>query len=171
MKINRGKDFEHVVQMCLDRVSDVAVTRLYDTMNGFSGVANISDYIVYRYPHLMYLECKAIYGNTLNFHLITDKQWTGMAEKAKTPGVVAGVMIWYIDHDYTVFVPIQELNRMKHLGKKSVHVNDVMYNKDVTVFPVPGHKLKVFFDYNMADFLETLWEGYDELSRIGKIGD
>ena len=42
---------------------------------------------------------------------ITKDQWDGLVEKSKIPGVVAGIIVWFIDHDTTTFVPIQELKR------------------------------------------------------------
>ena len=50
MPTSRGKDFEKVIQDAFEQVTDTSVYRLYDTMGGMVGVANVSDFIVYHYP-------------------------------------------------------------------------------------------------------------------------
>ena len=92
MAINRGKDFEKVIKEAFEKVPGVSIDRLHDQMNGFAGSANISDFIMYKYPHEYYIECKSVHGNTLPFSNISKNQWNGMLEKSKIDGVFAGVM-------------------------------------------------------------------------------
>ena len=89
-KQNRGKDFEAEIKRCLEEVSNVSVDRLPDAMGGYSGVKNVCDYMAYHYPHNFYIECKCLYGNTLNYKsAISKNQWEGLEEKSKIKGCVA----------------------------------------------------------------------------------
>lgn len=65
MAVNYGKAFEKVFKEdFLNTVPGSTIDRLYDPTGGFVGISNISDYIGYAYPHIFYLECKSIQGNT-----------------------------------------------------------------------------------------------------------
>ena len=51
------------IKEAFEKVPDTSVYRLYDTTNGFVGVANISDFIVYKFPCQYFIECKSVHGN------------------------------------------------------------------------------------------------------------
>ena len=157
-KVNRGKQFEEQVRTALENVPDTSVDRLIDPQNGFAGVRNICDFIAYHYPHQFYLECKSCYGNTLSIHTnnpknkygaITNNQWEGLLEKSKTTGVIAGYVIWFIDHDITVFLSAKYLEFIRNNGKKSVNIKDL----DDSWYIVPGNKKRVLFDYDFSKLL------------------
>ena len=83
---NRGKDFETAIRECFETISSVSIDRLPDPMSGYSGVRNICDFHVFQAPHDFYIECKCLYGNTLNYKsAIRVNQWDGMEEKSKIP--------------------------------------------------------------------------------------
>lgn len=163
MPVNRGKKFEDVVKQAFERVPYVSVDRLHDQTTGYLGSSNICDFIVYRKPYEFYFECKSVHGNTLSIHSITkdpkhphdygnitNKQWEGLSEKAMIDGVFAGVICWWIDHDVTMFLPIDELARLYLCHVKSVH-----YDFDGGI-SIHGTKKRVFFDYDMQTFLDEL---------------
>ena len=151
MSVNRGKDFEKVIKEAFEKVPGVSIDRLHDQMNGFAGSANISDFIMYKYPHEYYIECKSVHGNTLPFSNISKNQWNGMLEKCTIDGVFAGVMCWWIDKDITRFIPIVELETMRTNGYKSVAWNTVC-----NAYVVPGKKKRVFFEYDMEQFFKVM---------------
>lgn len=155
-KVNRGKDFEEVIRKAFESVPGCSVDRLHDQMSGYAGSANICDFIIYRKPYEIYMECKACYGNTLNFHNITDNQWKGLLKKSAIEGVIAGVMIWFIDHDLTVFIPIQALDSHRHEGDKSVNAKTLDSQYGMNAIPLAGEKKRVFFDYYAKEFLDYL---------------
>lgn len=146
MPVNRGKDFEQVIRKAFGAVDDVSVYRLQDSMGGYSGVANICDLIVYKYPSQYFIECKSHHGNTLPLTCISDNQLNGMYEMSKITGVCAGVIVWFVDKDVTYFKDIRKIVAMKESGAKSLRFDD----EDVV--KISGKKKRVFFDYNMADF-------------------
>jgi hypothetical protein len=158
MANNRGKDFENVVKDCMLKVCDVDVQRLYDTTSGFIGVKQPSDFIIYKYPYQYYLECKSTNSGTLHKDYIT--QLDALAEKSKTKGIVAGVIIWFIQHDVTVYVPVDTLIfHFYNRDKKSVSVKDIIsgdFAKSGKYFLVKGNKRRVFFDYDFKSFFKEI---------------
>jgi hypothetical protein len=159
--MNRGKDFEAKFREQMNQVFDV--TRLADNTAGYMGGRNICDFIVYRYPNLFYLELKTTKQNTLNFHDITDTQWNGLIEKEPIEGVGAGIVVWFIKHDKTFFISAAAMQAMKSLGLKSFNIKDlkVMAENFETrnyfdCFEIKGQKKRVFFEYDMKQFLSDL---------------
>lgn len=154
MGVNRGKQFEEQIKAGFITVPDLVIERLPDPQNGYAGVRNICDFFVYSFPFLMFLECKSCYGHRLPFSNITENQWNGLLEKSKYSGVVAGYMVWFIDHDITVFIPATVLKKMKDNGAKSIRFDDPIISSDC--IKVAGKKKRVFFDYDMVSFLQSL---------------
>lgn len=149
MAQNRGKQFEGVVREALEK-SNFCVDRLHDQTNGFKGSQNICDFVVYKRPNILYLECKSCHGNTFPLSNITDTQWNGLLEKDLYKGVYAGVMVWWIDRDTTKFIPIDVIQQIADDGCKSIR-----FDSDVGIL-VPGIKKRVFFEYDMQTFWEEL---------------
>ena len=152
MTVNRGKEFEKIVQTQLEEIPNTSVIRLYDTMQGFVGICNPCDYIIYKEPTMFLFECKAKGSNTLNFkNDIRGSQWDGLEKHSLTKGVIAGVLCWFTEKDITRFYPIEYLLIRKNEGAKSV-------NSDEGIL-VDGHKKKIFFKYDWDKFFREvlLW--------------
>ena len=150
---NRGKQFEGIVRECFERAG-FCIDRLHDQTNGFKGSQNICDFVVFRQPNIMYLECKSCHGNTFPLSNITQTQWNGLLEKDLFQGVYAGVMIWWIDKDVTKFLPIYDLQILADSGAKSIRFDTALG------IEVPGKKKRVFFEYDMEKFWEELKNEY-----------
>ena len=158
MTVSRGKDFEAVVKDACERVSDTYTLRLYDPQGGFIGVSNPCDYVIYRHHNMYMIECKALHGNLLSIHTrdpkkkygnISNTQWEGLL-KASTVGVIAGVLVWWVDQDVTKFIPIQELEAIRNGGRKSIRYDlDIPYSNIIR-----GQKKRVFFDYDFESFFK-----------------
>ncbi len=168
MKVSRGKDFENEIRQAFLRQRDISIDRFPDPMAGYAGIRNICDFVVYRYPFQYYFECKTISKNTLNFKSgITKNQWEGLIEKSDISGVLAGIIVWFIDHDETVFVPILELKRIREEeGAKSLNIKDINQNKVIFV-RVPGEKRRILFTYDARIFLNRInllrwWDNGEE---------
>ena len=155
MGVSRGKQFENVIRESFEKVSGVSIDRLHDQTSGYLGSKNICDFIVYRKPYEYYIECKTIHGNTFPFTNLTDTQYRGLLEKSKIKGVTAGVVIWYVDKDITIFVPINTIRIWKEqTNMKSIPSN--IADKDLDVIKIPSKKKRVFFDYDMEGFLNEV---------------
>lgn len=149
MSINRGKQFEDIVREQFKKLEDVVTIRLYDVTTGYKNQNNICDLIVYDDGILNLIECKAVHGTTLNFKShIKENQWNGLLEESYKSGVNAGILVWFIDYDITLWLEIQYLQDLKESGYKSFNVKDKMY-----VYQLLGVKKRVFFKYNLRKFL------------------
>ena len=78
-----------------------------------------------------------------------------MLAKSLKRGVIAGVMIWFIDHDLTVWVSIDMIVTLIGFGHKSLNIKDL---DKIPHLIVPGEKKRVYFEYDMNKFLEDLYE-------------
>lgn len=156
MAQNRGKKFEEVIKASFEAVPGVSIDRLRDAPRKLKGVDNPSDFIVYKKPHEVYVECKSHKGNTLPFSCIREEQIRGMVEKSKIEGVKCGVLLWYIDHDLTVWVPIEEVVNMINHGYKSINIKDLNYPRNI--IRIDGKKKRIYFEYDMEKFLEDLYQ-------------
>jgi hypothetical protein len=177
-RVNRGKDFEGQVQAGFELIPGVSIDRLPDPMAGYAGVKNICDFIVYKHPLQYYIECKSCYGNTMSIHSndpkkkygnITNNQWEGLLEKSQIPGVKAGILVWFIDHDETYWIDIRLLQRHRDAGHKSISYYcdfvDLMPETDELWSRIVGKKRRVLFDYDFTDFLKEMsYYGERELS-------
>ena len=162
MAVNRGKKFEDAIRESFEKVPGVSIDRLHDQTTKFKGTsANICDFIVYREPYEYYFECKSVHGNTLSIHgndpkhkygNISNTQWEGLLEKSFIEGVTAGVIVWFIDKDRTLFIPIQTLQKLLNSGNVSYRYDWDSYD----VVEIKGKKKRVFFDYDMEEFLNEV---------------
>ena len=150
MSVNRGKQFEDIIREQFKKLKNVVTIRLYDVTTGYINQNNICDLIVYDEGTLNLIECKAVHGNTLNFKShIKQNQWDGLLEESYKSGVNAGILVWFIDHDVTLWLDIQYLQDLKESGYKSFNVKDRM-----SVYELAGVKKKVFFEYDLRKFLK-----------------
>lgn len=154
MAENRGKSFENIIRDNLEKVPGVSVDRLHDQTTGFVGSSNICDFIVYRKPNVLYIECKSCHGNTFPLSNITDNQYKGLLEKSNIPGVISGVIIWWADKDVTAFFSIDYIAILKSNNVKSIRFDNVEENG----FIISGKKKRVFFEYDMQSFLDEVQE-------------
>ena len=152
MAPNYGKEFEGVVRKAFEKVPNVSIDRLHDQTTGFKGSSNICDFIVYREPYEYYFECKSVHGNTLPFRNISATQWNGLLAKSFIEGVYAGVICWWIDKDRTLFIPIQTLQKLLNSGNVSYRYDWDSYD----VVEIKGKKKRVFFNYDMEEFLDEI---------------
>lgn len=119
---------------------------------GYKNINNPCDFIVFDHGTQNYIECKAVHGNTLNFKSqIRENQWNKLLDKSYIPGVNAGILVWFIDHDTTSWLDIQHLQELKEFGYKSFNIKNDEYDYKLT-----GIKKRVFFEYDLEDFLRSL---------------
>lgn len=165
--VNRGKDFENIVRKGFSCVSGCTIDRQHDQTSGFKGSANICDFTLYKYPFYTYLECKTTHEKSLRFENISKNQWDGLLKKSKYKGVIAGILVWFINYDQTIFIPINTLNDLRCSGMKSVSLQ-YLEDNNLKFYYVKGKKKQVFFEYNFADLLIRLYmdkeaEMYDRI--------
>ena len=164
MTVNRGKSLEDHVKDAVERLGDVHIQRLYDPQGGYSAVANPCDFMAYKRPQAYMLECKSTHENTLaiyspnpkkKYGAFSNTQWEGMLYASQFD-VVAGGLIWWIEKDVTKFVPIQELQKIRDTGAKSIR-----YDLDIpNSLIIKGEKKRIYFDYDFSEFFEMYKNGY-----------
>lgn len=158
---NRGKQWEKKFKEDFLKLPNSTIDRLFDSTNGFKSISTVSDFIGFignkdtESGNIYYLECKSIKGNT--FPLANLTQFDKLILKSGIPGVRAGVILWFIEHDCVWYVPISTIAKMKRDDKKSINVK-----KDIEagyrIFNIPGTKKRVFIDCDYS-ILKTLKDG------------
>ena len=168
MSVNRGKQLEEVVQKAFEKVNNVSVTRLHDQTTGFKGSTNPCDFLVFHKPYLYAIECKSVHGNTFPIYSknpkkkygnVSNFQWETLLEMSNIKGVHAGLIIWFVDKDETLFLDIRLLERWRNAGHKSIHsypewIEYVQGKHDWCY--IVGRKKRVLYDYNMVQFLREM---------------
>ena len=117
--------------------------RLYDTMSGYVSIGNVGDFICYKYPYIYLLDCKSIKGNTLPFSDL--RQYDKMLDYKDITGVFVGFIVWFIDHDKVLWVPVQTMKKIKDENLKSFNINK-MKPEDYFYLELPSKKLRTFMD-------------------------
>lgn len=148
-----GKKFEKQLAEQLEK-NNICFDRLKDDMSGFKGSANICDFITFYKGKLFYLECKTIRSDTFNYNLIRDTQYYGLLKKSVFKNVIAGVLLWFVDRDITVFIPIKYIQQRKREGNKSFSFNNI--SEMCTV--LTGRKKRVFFEYDLKEAFDSIIE-------------
>lgn len=155
MGLNRGKQFEKKFANDFLKIENSSLDRLYDVTSGYRSISQISDFIGYIYPNIFYLECKTHKGNT--FPLTNLTQYEKLLPKVGIKGVRVGMILWMIEHDVIVYIPISSIKKMKEDGKKSFNIKMLKENI-YRIIEIPSVKKRVFLD---ADYsvLKNLKEG------------
>lgn len=158
MANNRGKQFEAVFKQ--DFINSFpkdtcSIDRIYDSMSGYMAISNISDFIGYYYPNIYYLECKSHQGTSFPFSCLT--QYEKLKGKVGIPGVRAGVILWLIDKDRLIYLPIDTVTKIKAQGVQSFNP-DKWDKNEYKYLDIPFNKKRVFLqgDYSI---LKTLQDG------------
>ncbi|MBO7078451.1 MAG: hypothetical protein J6W64_01415 [Bacilli bacterium] len=152
MALNKGKAFEAKFSQDFKKsFPNGTIDRIYDTVNGYRTITNVSDFIGYSYPCIMYCECKSHQGSTWNFSYFT--QFEKLKTKIGIKGVIAGVILWMIDHDVVVFLPVEEVEKMKNDGHKSFNIK-MLDEKVYNILVFDSVKKRVFLDTDYSKLLE-----------------
>lgn len=142
--MNKGKAFEVKFKEDFKKsFPEGTIDRIYDSVSGYKTISNVSDFIGYNYPNIFYLECKSHLGNTWNFSYFT--QYDKLKHKVGIKGVRAGVVLWMLDHDKVVYLPVSSVTKMIEDGKKSFNVK-MLEDKSYNIYEIPSVKKRVFLD-------------------------
>lgn len=143
MGTNRGKQFEKKFANDFLKIENSSLDRLYDVTSGYKSISQISDFIGYIYPNIFYLECKTHKGNTFPWTNLT--QYEKLLPKVGIKGVRVGMILWMIEHDVIVYIPISSIKKMKEDGKKSFNIKMLKENT-YRIIEIPSVKKRVFLD-------------------------
>ena len=73
----------------------IKVQRLYDTTNGFRGIANPCDFITTDGFHTLFIECKVTNDIRLPLSNISDNQYVELLNWDSTKGAFGGILVFY----------------------------------------------------------------------------
>lgn len=150
MKVNRGKQFEKIFKADWEAsFPGTFLYRLQDNTSGYYGASrNPCDFIAFPKNRLFLLEVKSHYGNT--FPWSDFRQYDKLLPYAVMPNVVSGVIIWFMDHERVIFVPMETCAQMKQDGLKSININKLNGYQYVEI---PSVKKRVFLqsDYTVLE--------------------
>lgn len=138
-----GKMFEEdFFEGAKDFEKDAFTVRLYDTTNGFRGVANPCDYIAATEYGTVFLELKTTIETSLSFNNITENQWFQLSRAERCKFSLAGILVYFQKHEKIIWYPISTLKEIKKSGVKSVNPNfiegyEVAYKKRRTRLTIP----------------------------------
>jgi hypothetical protein len=153
MAKNYGKEFEQKFKEDFLKLEDSTIDRLYDTMNGYKSIKQVSDFIGYAFPNIFYIECKSHRGASIPMGNIT--QYDKLKEKIGRKGVRAGVILWLIDKDRVMYIPMATVKQLKEQGEKSIGIRHL---EDYNIIEIPSVKKRVFMDSDYT-ILKSLKEG------------
>lgn len=153
MAKNYGKEFEQKFKQDFLKLENSTLDRLYDTMNGYKSIKQVSDFIGYLYPNIFYIECKSHRGASIPMDNIT--QYDKLKSKVGIPGVRAGVVLWLIDKDVVLYIPMSTLTQLKQDGEKSVGLRHL---EDYNIYTIPSIKKRIFMDSDYS-LLQNLKDG------------
>jgi hypothetical protein len=148
---NYGKEFEQKFKEDFLKIENSSLDRLYDTMNGYKSISQISDFIGYIYPNIFYLECKSHRGASMPIANIT--QYEKLKGKIGIPGVRTGVILWLIDKDTVMYVPMSTIAKLKLDGEKSIGTRHIdKYN----IKTIPSTKKRIFMDSDYSSLISLV---------------
>ena len=145
-----AKNFEAKVKEQLNLLDNVYPIRLYD----FIGARDYpSDFIVYKKPHLICLECKTCQLKSFPFSNISDSQWHGMLSAIKKAiGVKSYVLIWFYMQDKTLLCDMKTLEKMRKEGKKSIRFDE----QGDGIYELEGEKKSKYYKYDFEKLLKQI---------------
>lgn len=117
--------------------------RLFDTTNGFLGVANPCDYICLANHKLFLVECKSHTGQSIPLTVIP--QYERLLKYKDCEDVYPGILVWYIDKAVIFWYPIEELEKIVNKGYKSLNP-DKLLKEGYKIIQIPANKKRVFME-------------------------
>ena len=148
MAKNYGKEFEAKFKEDFLKLENSTIDRLYDVTTGYKSITQVADYIGYVYPNIFYCECKSHKGASIPIGNIT--QYDKLKNKVGIPGVRAGVILWLIEKDKVLYIPMSTVKQLKEQGEKSIGIRHLgLYN----IKEIPSIKKRVFMDSDYSILL------------------
>ena len=111
---------------------------------------NPCDFICHKLPYLYLLETKSHEGNRFPFSAF--RQYEELVKYKDLPGVVNGVILWFIDHDKVLYIPIETFIKLKEEDKKSFNIK-MVGDPNYLSYEIPSVKKIKFMtsDYSIME--------------------
>lgn len=151
--MNEGKRFEHNIRRSLP-----GIIRLYDSTNGYSGVANPCDFIYYVYPFMFMLEAKSCKRSKLYWTAISQNQHEQLEFYDHIFGCNSLILIEFREEKECYALPYRVLKELKAKGEKGLSVE--MAREMDNVYRIPTQ-------YQIVNCIINEQEFRTMLGRIG----
>ena len=102
--------------------------RLYDTTNGFAGVKNPCDFILYEYPNIYPIECKSTKQNKLYFSAITENQHKHLHKLHMYTGSYCLVCVEFSKYKKCYAIPYHIIEGYIEMGANGISIKDCESN-------------------------------------------
>lgn len=149
---NIGKTFEQEFKECVP--PDYYLYRLKDDTNGFYGVSNPCDYILFRSPYLFLVELKTHKGKSIPIAKIRPNQIQGMEKATHYEGVYGGFLINFRELEETYYITVQDVIQFTQTEeRKSIPVE---WCRDHGV-KIEQKKKRVRYSYDLESWLRRYY--------------
>ena len=150
MAKNYGKEFEQKFKEdWLKSFPDGFLCRLPDQMSGYKTTSkNLCDFIGFNLNTLYLIECKSCRGASIPMGNIT--QYDKLKEKIGIKGVRVGVVLWLVDKDKVLYIPMSTIKQLKENGEKSIGIRHLT---EYNIKEIPSVKKRVFMDSDYSILL------------------
>ncbi len=140
---DRGKQFEEEFKKdWKESMPDSFCYRLHDQTSGYKIVSrNPCDFICYKFPYLYLLEIKSHEGNTFPFSAF--RQYEEMIKYKDITGAMVGVILWMVDHEKVLYIPIETFIKLKEEDKKSYNIK-MFGDENYPAYEIPSVKKRTF---------------------------
>lgn len=170
MSTNKGKIFEGDFKRS---VPDYAmIYRLPDAAQSFGGSNNLRfsrknpfDFLLWdSHRHILYaLEMKTVHGKSISFERSKEEnkeihrhQIDGLNAWNKYDGIICGFIIEFREIETTVFIDIDEFNKLENsISKKSFNLDDLSTHKIHYVI-IGQIKARTHYTYKIDEFLAAI---------------
>lgn len=151
ISIKYGKKFEDMFERdWLKSFPDSLLLRLHDQMSGYKVVSrNPCDFICFVEPKLFLVECKSHKGASIPFDAIP--QYDDLLAYKDKPGVYPGIVIWFIDKDLVIWVPITTAEKIYTISK-SIGIRHLDTYPEIKI--IPGVKLRKYISSDYSIMVE-----------------
>jgi Holliday junction resolvase len=156
-----GKKFEDRFRTDYKRCfPGTMIYRLPDQQSGYSGggSSNPCDFFCYPGSLVLMIECKAHKGASINFSEI--RQYDKMLDYKGLEKTHPGVVVWFYEKDTVIWVSIEEMEKMRADGEKSIGLRMIdskkPYKKAYNIITIPSEKLRVFMETDYNYLVEVL---------------
>ena len=156
-----GKKWENKFASTFEKqFPDKLIYRLPDQQSGYAGEggSNPCDFMCYPGNCVLMVECKAHKGASISFNDI--RQYDKMLDFKGLHKTFPGVVVWFYEKDIVIWVSIEEMEKMRLDGEKSIGLRMIdekkPYKKSYNIITLPSKKLRTFMETDYNYLVEVL---------------
>lgn len=148
-----GKKAEAKVKEWLNKPEEgFCFDRIPDQLTGFFGSSNICDFVLYRYPHLYYIESKATFEDRFDFSMFTSTQHDEMIKKAHIEGVISYAVVLFASYKRAFLINMLDIESLEKQKIKSLNIKKIAKWKIpyIEIQTIPSRKELLDYDFEQA---------------------